>query len=202
MLLTVILSVSCESISYMSRSVDISRDDASQVPLNAELKVNLDKKVNGVSDMQDSKKDALANAYYNCIQANNIDVVVDPIIKITKYSVFTSSKIKESNNAKWWKPQFKAEISGYGGKYVKIETSADQINQFANIDMNTIVKYQLVTNPDFYRSYYSNQKSNVINVYNDGNHNSKKGFKKITPSVNTMNTTPSNSKKSNKKVKK
>lgn len=175
LLLTVIVAVSCKSVSYMPRSVDINRNDADQTPLNAELSVNLNQKVTAVSDMQESKKAAISSAYYNCIKANDIDVVVDPIIKITKYSVFVSRDTKNANNAKWWVPQYKAEILGYGGKYVKVETTPEQIGQFERIDMNTIVKYKMVTSPDFYKSFYNNNnKTNVINVYGENKAPTKK----------------------------
>ena len=180
LLFTAIFVVSCKSVSYMPRSVDINRNDADQTPLNAVLSVNLNNKVTAVSDMQDSKKAAISSAYYNCIKANDIDVVVDPIIKITKYSIFVSRDVKNADNAKWWVPQYKAEILGYGGKYVKVETTVDQVNQFERTDMNTIVKYKMVTCPDFYKSFYNNQKSNVINVYGENKVPAKKAQNELS----------------------
>lgn len=185
LLLIAIIVASCKSVSYMSRSVDINRNDANQTPMNAELSVNLNQKVTAVSDMQETKKAAISSAYYNCIKANDIDVVVDPIIKITKYSVFVSRDTENANNAKWWVPQYKAEILGYGGKYVKIETTVDQVNQFEHTDMNTIVKYKMVTSPDFYKSYYNNQKSNVVNIYGD-NQPTKKTYHVTDPNQNKL----------------
>ncbi len=177
-LFAVILAAGCQSVSYLPRSLDIMRDDATQEALNAELKINMDQKVSAVSDLQDSKKAALVCAYYNCIKENNIDVVVDPIVKYTKYSMFVSKDVKNAENAKWWKPQYKAEIVGYAGKYVKVETSAEQVNDFKDVDMNDVVKYKMVTDPDFYKSYYQSKESNVINVYTDGNRDSSKKVKK------------------------
>lgn len=112
-------------------------------------------------------------------------MVVDPIVKYTKYSMFVSKDVKNAENAKWWKPQYKAEIVGYAGKYVKVETSAEQVNDFKDVDMNDVVKYKMVTDPDFYKSYYQSKESNVINVYTDGNRDSSK--KSRNRSINYKN---------------
>ena len=202
LLFAAFIVVSCKSVSYMPRSVDINRSVADQVPLNAELKVNLDSKITAVSDMQDSKKAAIASAYYNCIKANDIDVVVDPIIKITKYSVFTSRDVKNANNAKWWTAQYKAEILGFGGKYVKVETTADQVNQYERTDMNTIVKYKMVTCPDFYKAFFNKEKTNVINVYGENKAPVKKTHNESYPNVKklkTLSPSQTSTKKSNKR---
>ena len=165
-LLIMLAAASCKTVSYVSCGIDVKLKDAKQEALNAELKVDLTQKVTATSDMQDSKKDAIINAYYKCITSNNIDVVVDPIVKITKYSIFTSASVKEADNAKWWKPQFKAEINGYSGKYTKIETDEEQVKKFDNIDMNSVIKYKLITDPEFHKSYYNNQKSNNVFINN------------------------------------
>ena len=162
LLLIVMVAASCKSVSYMSRSIDIERENARQETLGAELKVDLNNKVTAASDMQDTKKDAVIHAYYNCISNNNIDVVVDPIVKITRFSVFATAASKKAANAKWWKVQYHAEINGYGGKYVKLETDLDKIKKFDNIDMNSVVKFKLMTDPDFYKSYYNKQKTNNV----------------------------------------
>lgn len=134
----------------MARSIDIQRENANQGALDAELQVDLTKKVSAVSMMQNSKKAAIVNAYYDCISENNIDVVVDPIIKITRFPSFSLK-------------QYKAEIEGFGGKYIKIENAFENIKKFDSIDINSIVKYKLMTEPDFYKSYYNSQKtSNVL----------------------------------------
>lgn len=174
-LFAVILAAGCQSVSYFPRSLDIARGDATQQALNAELKINLDQKVTAVSDLQDSKKEALACAYYNCIRDNKIDVVVDPVVKYTRYSIFTSKEAKNSENAKWWKTQYKAEIVGYGGKYVSVETSSEMIKDFQSVSMDDVIKFKLANDPDFYKSYFQSKESNIINVYNnDGQRMSKK----------------------------
>ncbi len=168
LLLTIFIAASCKSVSYVSRSMDINRENAKQEKLSAELQVNLNQKVSAASDMQDSKKAAIISAYYNCINNNNIDVVVDPIIKMTKYSVFTSRSMKNTDNAKWWVVQFKAEITGYGGKYVKAETEKEQIQKYDSVEMNSVIKYKMINDPEFYKSYYNNQKTNNV-IFNSGN---------------------------------
>lgn len=175
----------------MSRGIDVNLYNAKQVPENAELKVNLDQKVSGVSDMQDTKKAAMQSAYYNCITQNNIDVVVDPIVKLTKYSTFTSRSVKNTENAKWWIPQYKAEILGYGGTYVKFEKDADQVKKYDNINMESIVKYKLVTDPSFHKSYYNNQKNNNNTVnFNSGKTKEKISFNPSPASPIKLKTTP------------
>lgn len=175
LLLIIFIAVSCKSVTYVPRSIDIVREDAKQGALNAELKVDLNQKVSGASDMQESKKSALISAYHNCITNNNIDVVVDPIIKLTKYSVFSSRSMKNNDeNSKWWVAQFKAEIIGYAGKYVKIESDNEEVKKFDNIDMNSVIKYKMITDPDFYKSYYNNQKSNNVIINSNSNSSNKK----------------------------
>ena len=174
-MLIIFIAVSCKSVTYVPRSIDIVREDAKQGALNAELKVDLNQKVSGASDMQESKKSALISAYHNCITTNNIDVVVDPIIKLTKYSVFTSRSLKNNDeNSKWWVTQFKAEITGYAGKYVKIESDNEEVKKFDNIDMNSVIKYKMITDPDFHKSYYNNQKSNNVIINSNSNTSNKK----------------------------
>jgi len=167
-LFAVLLAAGCQSVSYLPRSLEIVREDVTQTQVNAELKVSLDQKVSAVSDMQDSKEAALISAYYNCIRDNNIDVVVDPVVKYTKYSMFAGKDAKNAANAKWWRTQYKAEIVGYGGKYIKVETAAEQVNNYGTVDMENVVKYKMVTDPDFYKSYYQGQAANVIYVNTEG----------------------------------
>ena len=187
LLLTIVLAVSCKSVSYVPRSLDITREDAKQNALNAELKVDLNQKVSGTSDMQDSKKSAIISAFHNCITTNNIDVVVDPIVKLTKYSVFSSRSVKNNaENAKWWITQFKAEITGYAGKYVKIESDNEEVKKFDNIDMNSVIKYKLITDPEFHKSYYNNQKSNNV-IFNS---NSNASNSKMNNAPQTGQLTP------------
>ncbi len=195
LLLTVIIAVSCKSVSYVPRTIDIVREDAKQGALNAELKVDLTQKVSASSDLQESKKDALINAYHNCITNNNIDVVVDPIFKLTKYSIFSSKKMKNSENAKWWTPQFKAEITGFAGKYVKVETESEQVKKYDNIDMNSVIKYKMITDPEFHKSYYNNQKSNNLYINSNLNPTSENVNKapqtgQLTPLLPSFNVQP------------
>ena len=78
-----------------------------------DVKIDLKKKVSATSEKHNSPKDAMDEAYYNCITLNDIDIVVDPIFKRTNI----------------WPNKFKYEILGFAGYYENPEAKGEWENK-------------------------------------------------------------------------
>jgi len=78
-----------------------------------DVKIDLKNKVSAASEKHSSPKDAMDEAYYNCITLNNIDIVVDPIFKRTNI----------------WPNKFKYEIQGFAGYYENPEAKVEWENK-------------------------------------------------------------------------
>lgn len=75
---------------------------------------------------------ALRAAKYNCITINHIDVVVDPVYKITYKG----------------KKKAKIELTGYAGFYENPRTLFNDIESLKKYTMDDIQKYILFNNPE------------------------------------------------------
>ena len=83
---------SCKTISYQSRGVSIVNQDIISTPTVVDIYVDLNKRIvysddhyvkYASSSKEHTEQLALNAARYNCIITNNIDVVVDPVYKIS-----------------------------------------------------------------------------------------------------------------------
>ena len=77
-----------------------------------DVKIDLKKKVSATKSII-VRKDAMDEAYYNCITLNDIDIVVDPIFKRTNI----------------WPNKFKYEILGFAGYYENPEAKVEWENK-------------------------------------------------------------------------
>ena len=109
------------------------------------------------------------------ITNNNIDVIVDPIMKIERDPFQLQKK-------------YKATIIGYAGTYKVAKAGVDAVKEYKKED---IEKYKLLTDPKFAQHYYKTDGGNVYYI------NSEIGTSKQISSVTT--TTDSILKKSNAK---
>lgn len=132
---------SCKSVFYQSRGVAIQNQDIVSTPTVVDIQVDLTKRVtysdsHFVSYSSTSKEQteqlALNAARYNCIMANNIDVVVDPVYKITFKKGFKKAKV---------------ELTGYAGYYQNPRTLYDDVNSLQKFSMDDIKKYLLFNHP-------------------------------------------------------
>ena len=146
LLLAVILS-SCSTYQFTARQADIRQRSIDTKDQMASIVVNYDREVTATSDYQLTRKDAIAEAEFLCIQASKIDVVVDPIYKI-EYNPFKMKK------------RFKATIIGYAGTY---KEEPNRLDDSKNYTLEEIEKFKLLYDSNFPKYYY--QKSNTGDTY-------------------------------------
>lgn len=91
-----------------------------------DVKIDLDKKVTAISENHPSKKDAMNEAYYNCIIANNIDIIIDPIYKSTHVYTPILRFILPRVFVK-----YRYEVHGYAGYYTNPESRQSWENKKA-----------------------------------------------------------------------
>jgi hypothetical protein len=91
-----------------------------------DVKIDLDKKVTAISENHPSKKDAMNEAYYSCLIANNIDIIIDPIYKSTHVYTPILRFILPRIFVK-----YRYEIHGYAGYYTNPESRQSWENKLA-----------------------------------------------------------------------
>ena len=78
---------SCTTYQFTARQTDVRQRQIDQKDQMVSIVVDYNRQVTATSDYQMSRKDAIAEAEYRCIQEAKIDVVVDPIYKV-EYNPF------------------------------------------------------------------------------------------------------------------
>ncbi len=139
------------SNSFTARSRYIEGGRIKEQPKAAEIDIDFSTRVTATSGWQITKSAARAEAEHKAILEYGIDLVVEPIWKYTASPVFS-----RTDEAPWY-PCYKAELVGFAGKYRKTLTTEEQIQQLQNIDMETIEKYKLLTDPEFKDVYYQSE---------------------------------------------
>ena len=140
LLLVAIVGTSCSTYQYTGRQVDVMKRSIGMSDQMAGIDVNFNKQVTATSDYQLTRKDAIEEAEFQCIQNSKIDVVVDPIVKV-EYNPFKAKK------------RYKATIIGYAGTYKEAPTALDKSKEYT---LEDIEKYKLLTDPSFPQYYYNN----------------------------------------------
>lgn len=140
---------------YTSRVAPIEDRSIQSSSMMADMEADFSKIVTAKSDPQQTKMDAVLNAQYKCIMENKIDVIVDPIYKVT---------IAENGS------RYVVELTGYAGYYKKAETT-NPVEYVKDYSVEDIEKYKLLTDPSFYQYYYNKDSKNqgdVTNYYING----------------------------------
>ena len=137
--------------SFTARSRYIEGGRIKEQPKAAEIDVDFSLRVTAQSDWQPSKSAARAEAEHKAITEYGIDLVVEPIWKYT-----TSPMFSRLDGAPWY-TCYKAELVGFAGKYRKTLSTEERILQLQDIDLETIEKYKLLTDPDFKDVYYQQE---------------------------------------------
>lgn len=138
LLLSCMWMTSCTTYSFMGRQVDVRGRNIDMEEQMAGVVVDYSRTVTATSEYQLTKRDAIAEAEFKCIQSSKIDVVVDPIYQV-EYNPF---KIKM---------RYKATIVGFAGKYEQRPNKLDNTKQYSTEE---IEKYKLLTDPNFPQYYY------------------------------------------------
>ncbi len=135
---------------YTSRVAPIEDRSIQSSSMMADMEADFSKIVTAKSDPQQTKTDAVLNAQYKCIMENKIDVIVDPIYKVT---------IAENGS------RYVVELTGYAGYYKKAETT-NPVEYVKDYSVEDIEKYKLLTDPSFYQYYYNKNSNNTGDVTN------------------------------------
>ncbi|MBR1877519.1 MAG: hypothetical protein IJ814_00790 [Paludibacteraceae bacterium] len=141
---------SCTTYQFTARQTEINRRQMDTKNQRAALQIDYNHKVTATSNYQITRKDAIAEAEFMCIEAEQIDVVVDPIYKIE----FNPFKFKKN---------FRATIIGFAGKYEEKENLLDESKKYTIED---IEKYKLLYDPSFLPYYYQQPIPSGGDVYN------------------------------------
>ena len=139
-----LLMCSCHTYTYTSRSRKVNQRNISEAHLTAQLNVDFTKTVEGTSTTHHSIRAAKKNAEYNAITSNKIDVLVDPIFKVTRSSF----------------NKYMATVIGYAGYFKGTKTDKEIVQEMEDVSVETIEKYKLLNDPSFAPIYYKAKSSN------------------------------------------
>ena len=121
----------------------------------AKIDVDFSRRIHATSNWQATKSAAREEAEHMAIRENQIDVVVDPIWKYTISPIFSRA------DGAPWHFAYKAELLGYAGMYKKAISHEEMIQQLKEVDMETIEKYKLLTDPNY--QPYAQPEDNSVN---------------------------------------
>lgn len=149
LLLGAVLS-SCTTYQFTARQTEVNLRAMDSKVQRAGLQVDYKRQVTATSNYQITRKDAIAEAEFICIQEQQIDVVVDPIFKIE----FNPFKFKKN---------WRATIIGFAGKYEAKENLLDESKKYTFED---IEKFKLLYDPNFLPYFYQQPLPAGGDVYN------------------------------------
>ena len=147
-LLLAFVLTGCSTYQYSARTVGVNRHNVHTKPIAVEVVPDYGRKVTASSEYQLTKNDAISEAEYRCIAENNIDVVVDPIIKLERTPLHPQKK-------------YRATITGYAGNYKEAKAGVEAVAEYNKED---IEKYKLLSDPDFAQYYYSKGAGDVYYI--------------------------------------
>lgn len=147
-----IISTSCTTYSYTSRSISISQSmDVQPTQTLVDVTPDFTKRITETSSWCKSTEEAMGEVKYKAITNNKIDIVVDPIYKI------------ESRGRKCM-----VTLIGFAGFYSNPRTMLDNIKQMKDVDKAEIEKYLILQqNPQIIQYLYDNKEGNSVVI----NHN-------------------------------
>ena len=138
----------CSTYQYTARSLSVDRQSVGTKEIAVEVVPDYGRTVTFTSDYQVTKKDAIAEAEHKCLVENDIDVIVDPIVKIEKEPLQPKKK-------------YRATVTGFAGNYKPAKAGVDAAKEY---DMEDIEKYKLLSDPDFARYYYSHGTGDIYYI--------------------------------------
>lgn len=143
-----ILSASCSTYQYTARTLGVKQQSIGVKQIALEVVPNYKQTVKAESDFQLTKNDAIAEAEHRCLLNNNIDVIIDPIVKI-EYSPLQG------------KNKYRATIQGFAGHYKEAKAGVEAVEDYKKED---IEKYKLLSDPNFARYYYSKSEGDIYYI--------------------------------------
>lgn len=146
--MAVLASCGVTANSFSARSRYIEGGRIKEQSKAAEIDVDFSQRVTAQSGWQSTKSAARTEAEHKAIVEYGIDIVVEPVWK------YTTSPVFSRNDGAPWYQCYKAELIGFAGMYRKTLSTEERIQQLQDIDLETIEKYKLLTDPDFKDVYY------------------------------------------------
>ncbi len=157
---------SCKTYQHTSRTSAIQQRGIASHQMTADMRVDFNQKVNGESRRDClTRKEAMENALNNAIAASHVDVVIDPIYEIEAHHKFART-------------HYYAKVTGFAGYYNKVETVDEidkEVQRVSELTMDDIVKYKILTDPNFVDRYYEKEHNHIDNssrttiYFNNGN---------------------------------
>ena len=129
----------CSTYQYTARTMGVDRQTIGTRDIALEVVPDYGSEVSATSDYQQTKNDAINEAAHRCIIDNDIDVIVDPIVKIER----TPFRLQK---------RYKATVTGFSGTYKQASAGVEAASEY---DKEDIEKYKLLSDPDFAKYYYS-----------------------------------------------
>ena len=139
LLLGVVALSRCTAYQYSARQTNVARRSINTYEQMASIDVDYSKQVTATSNFHQTKKTAIHEAEFLCLQENNIDVIVDPIYKVKRRPLGIR--------------KYQAVVVGFAGMYKVEPTVLDKSKQYT---LEEIEKYRLLTDPAFPKYYYKN----------------------------------------------
>lgn len=158
LLLLSIVFTSCSTYQYSARQINVLHQSIESHEQMANIDIDYTKQVTATSEYQLTRKDAIQEAEFLCIQQFKIDVVVDPIVKV-EYNPFK------------FKKRYKATVIGFAGMYKEAPTKLDKSKEYT---LEEIEKYKLLTDPTFPQYYYNNGENGDQYYFGPKTENTKK----------------------------
>lgn len=138
----------------MGRQVNVQGRKIDMEEQMAGVVVDYSRTVTATSEYQLTKRDAIAEAEYKCIQSSKIDVVVDPMYQV-EYNPF---KIK-------MRP-YKATLTGYAGYFTNFRTMYEDVDLLKNYTREDIEKYLILHHPEVLK-YMNHTDGEVVNIFHN-----------------------------------
>lgn len=125
-----LIATSCTTYSYTTRSIKINKQNFDATSAFVDIVPDYSRRIMAESGKHKTSSAAQEEARFNAIVENNIDVLVDPIYKVTK-----SGK------------KYTAQVVGFAGFYKNNRNFYEDLERLKNVDLKEIEKYLLLKDP-------------------------------------------------------
>jgi len=130
---------SCKVMQHTSRHIQIEKNPVTVPEQAAKVNVDYSHKVSATSHYQTTRRQAMKEAEYLCLQDSGVDVLIDPIFQI-QYHPGRAFKC------------FQASVTAFAGKY---EVEAARVDYTKRYTREEIENYKLFSDPNFARYFYT-----------------------------------------------
>lgn len=126
-LLAVLALSSCTTMRYSARTADVQLEPIRTTAVIADVRADFTHRVTATSRRHRKESTAKKEALYRAIVEHNVDVVLDPIYKVTKRS--------------GW---YQAQVNGYPGYFENPRTELEYLHELDSIKCDNVQKFLLL----------------------------------------------------------